>query len=301
MATKRKASANQALDEPIATRRRTRSTVASSANPSRNSLLPSTHASPVSSVRNLIPRPSAESTILTTPSRKESERRLTRSQVKTSPVVRLATPCQVSPSDRGQEDDISEDELLLSPSKKVTGEKRPENSPTKLTQLPRVYVEIVSPASRFSKRVKAKVATSPASPTPTRSKVARRASLSPPLSPTSPSKAVTKRIKPCKPLGRPSPRDAPSSPSHSPFIQPSLCLYAQKRAILHALSCPETTVLDQEDENREPSANAVALEQLKALLTGTLERGEGNSCLLIGPRGSGKSRVSVYAFDTNTV
>ncbi len=55
------------------------------------------------------------------------------------------------------------------------------------------------------------------------------------------------------------------------------------------------------DENGGPSANAVALEELKALLTGTLERGEGNSCLLIGPRGSGKSRVSVCPPDISHI
>ncbi|KAF8265119.1 origin recognition complex subunit 4 C-terminus-domain-containing protein [Lactarius quietus] len=69
------------------------------------------------------------------------------------------------------------------------------------------------------------------------------------------------------------------------------CLHAQKRSIFHALHDPKTAVFDEEEENGAPSANAGALEQLKALFTGTLERGEGNSCLLIGPRGSGKSRL----------
>jgi origin recognition complex subunit 4 len=293
MPAKRKASTSQALDEPIATRRRTCLAAPSLTSPSRNSLQHSTTSSPASRVRSPISRPSAESTTLTTPTRKESERRLTRSQIKAPAVIRSVTPRRVSPSDHDQEGDSSQDELLLSPSKKVTSEKRPENPPTKLTQLPRVYVEIVSPAPRSSKRIKAKIGTSPASPTPTPSKAVRRVSPSSPLSPT---KAATKRMKPSKPLGRPSLHDVPSSPLHNSSIDPSSCLHAQKRAILHALHRPETAVFDQEDENREPSANAVALEQLKALLTGTLERGEGNSCLLIGPRGSGKSRVSVIHF-----
>jgi origin recognition complex subunit 4 len=84
-----------------------------------------------------------------------------------------------------------------------------------------------------------------------------------------------------------------STLAHSPSRFPPSCLHSQKRAILHALHYPKTAVFDKVDENGGPSANAVALEELKALLTGTLERGEGNSCLLIGPRGSGKSRVSV--------
>ena len=299
MPAKRKASPNQAIDEHISTRRRTRSTAASFSTPSRNSLLQRTHASPASSVRSPMPHPSAGPTFLTTPTRKESDRRLTRSQTKPSTVVRSTTPRRVSPSD--QEDDNSEDELLLSPSKKVTSEKREDRVSSKLTQLPRVYVEIVSPAPRSSKRIKANVVTCPASPTPTRSKAVQKTPSSLPLFPTSPTKAAIKRIKPSELSGRPTPRDAPSSLSHNSSTYPPSCLHAQKRAILHALHHPETAIFNQEDENGEPSANAVALEQLKALLTGTLERGEGNSCLLIGPRGSGKSRVSIYTFNLNAI
>jgi hypothetical protein len=297
MPIKRKASTSQTLDEHIATRRCTRSTATSLTAPSRNSLPHNAHASPVSSVRSPTTGPSAESTTLTTPMRKGSERRLTRSQIKASPVVRSVTPCRIPPGDHDQEDDDSEDELLLSPTRKFVGDKRSENLPTRLSQLPRVYVEIVSPSPRSSKRIKAKIVTNPASPTPTRSKVARKVSLSSPPSPTSPTNVAIKRKRLSKPFARrPSPCDVPSSSSHN---YPSSCLHAQKCAIFRALHRPETVVFGPEDENGEPSANAVALEQLKALLTGTLERGEGNSCLLIGPRGSGKSRVSVYTFDSN--
>ncbi|KAH9994123.1 origin recognition complex subunit 4 C-terminus-domain-containing protein [Russula compacta] len=95
----------------------------------------------------------------------------------------------------------------------------------------------------------------------------------------------------------PTKRKASVSPSHISSRYPHSCLHAQKRAILHALHYPGTAVFDREDENGEPSANAIALEQLSALLTGTLERGEGNSCLLIGPRGSGKSHASLLTPD----
>ncbi|TDL29491.1 hypothetical protein BD410DRAFT_679314, partial [Rickenella mellea] len=41
----------------------------------------------------------------------------------------------------------------------------------------------------------------------------------------------------------------------------------------------------------EPPANNIALHQLTELLKGSVERGEGNSCLIIGPKGSGKTRI----------
>ncbi|KAI9467210.1 origin recognition complex subunit 4 C-terminus-domain-containing protein [Lactarius psammicola] len=96
---------------------------------------------------------------------------------------------------------------------------------------------------------------------------------------------------PSKLLGQSAPRGTRSSIIQNSlgYGYPPWCLYAQKRSIFHALHDPKTAVFDQDDENGAPSANAVALEQLKALFIGTSERGEGNSCLLIGPRGSGKS------------
>ena len=68
------------------------------------------------------------------------------------------------------------------------------------------------------------------------------------------------------------------------------CLQAQKRAIMAALDNPPE--LDPEgDQDKTPSSNELAYDDLCDLLTGSVVRGEGNSCLLIGPRGSGKSRV----------
>ena len=50
--------------------------------------------------------------------------------------------------------------------------------------------------------------------------------------------------------------------------------------------------LDTEgDQDETPSTNELAYDDLCDLLTGSVVRGEGNSCLLIGPRGSGKTRV----------
>ncbi|KAJ7129637.1 origin recognition complex subunit 4 C-terminus-domain-containing protein [Mycena epipterygia] len=63
-------------------------------------------------------------------------------------------------------------------------------------------------------------------------------------------------------------------------------LNAQKREILRVVHNPPDPVDEEED-----SANRIALKQLSDLLAGTVVRGEGNSCLFLGPRGSGKSRI----------
>ena len=67
------------------------------------------------------------------------------------------------------------------------------------------------------------------------------------------------------------------------------CLRLQKRAILGAIQSP----LSSEDigDHDHLSTNTTAYTQLHNLLHGTTTRGEGNSCLLLGPRGSGKTSV----------
>ncbi|KAI0638535.1 origin recognition complex subunit 4 C-terminus-domain-containing protein [Trametes polyzona] len=68
-------------------------------------------------------------------------------------------------------------------------------------------------------------------------------------------------------------------------------LARQKRAVLQALqSPPEIDEIDVYGEDYPPT-NTLAYEQLSDLLTGTVTRGEGNSCLLIGPSGSGKTQM----------
>lgn len=46
-----------------------------------------------------------------------------------------------------------------------------------------------------------------------------------------------------------------------------------------------------DDSSGQSSTNALAFEQLRNLLLGTVERGEGNSCLVVGPKGSGKTQL----------
>lgn len=69
-------------------------------------------------------------------------------------------------------------------------------------------------------------------------------------------------------------------PSH---LVPSL--YLQKKEVLNALQQPPLS-------EHGSSSYSLVFDQLTELVKGTTERHEGNSCLIIGPRGSGKSRVS---------
>jgi origin recognition complex subunit 4 len=68
------------------------------------------------------------------------------------------------------------------------------------------------------------------------------------------------------------------------------CLNAQKRAILRTLQHPTARV----DDSDNLFVNEIASRQLADLIEGTTMRAEGNSCILLGPRGSGKSRVSGF-------
>ncbi|KAN0132509.1 Origin recognition complex (ORC) subunit 4 C-terminus domain containing protein [Lactarius tabidus] len=287
MPAKRKASTSQTLDEPDATRRRTRSSAAANVSPSRDSQPQDPSTSQPSSVRRRAPNSSARSAPSPSPTKKAREKLLTRSQAKT-PLVHAESSHAGIPNN--QEEPRSEDELLQSPNRKGVKKKRPETS-SKPSQLPRVYVEIISPAPHLSKRLQVNTNADPSSPTPTRPKAVQRNPPSPTRSPVSLRKTTASRMSPSKRLGQPASCGTQSSIIQNSSGYPPWYLHAQKRSIFHALHDPKTAVLDGEDENGAPSANAVALEQLNALFAGTLERGEGNSCLLIGPRGSGKSRL----------
>ena len=253
--------------------------------PSRNPKSRGVRASP-STARSPTPNPPPESAAVSTPTRKNSDKCLTRSQSKAF----ASRPPSGALHAKREDDDQPEDELLI---RKIATKKRTRAVSSTVSRLPRVFVEIVSPAPRSPKRLSVKGVASPASPTPNRSRIIRKVSPSPPLSQTSPRKGtITKRtLRPQ--MQQPSIHAEQSTLAHGPSRSPPSRLHAQKRAILHALHYPKTAVFDKVDENSPPSANAVTLEELKALLTGTVERGEGNSCLLIGPRGSGKSRVRV--------
>ena len=219
------------------------------------------------------------------------------------------------------------DELLLSPSKRSSA--RPVTPPplgTPKATTPRFVldcVEIRTPRLR-------PVNGSPAYAQPAEAAGAPPRSSTPsPIKRIGPPRSRSK-LRPVEPI-RPSPEDAahaapavssafpPSTPkkqsqTRTPTASPSKqrpttlqaspsrrskgldpilypCLVAQQRAILRALHDVPDIAQEHNNEDEDAPTNTIALEELSSLLRGTVLRGEGNSCLLIGPRGSGKTRV----------
>ncbi|KAK7049497.1 origin recognition complex subunit 4 [Paramarasmius palmivorus] len=69
-------------------------------------------------------------------------------------------------------------------------------------------------------------------------------------------------------------------------------LLAYKRAILSQLQNPVVSLAPEaSDDDEEENTIEAAKEQIKELLHGSVHRSEGNSCMVLGPRGSGKSRI----------
>ncbi|KAI0921111.1 hypothetical protein AcW2_006194 [Taiwanofungus camphoratus] len=118
--------------------------------------------------------------------------------------------------------------------------------------------------------------------------------ISPPATPTKPPPLLgTPSITPSNRKTDTTPHASPSCFQRNLPAHLHSSLHAQKRAILKWLqNMPDIEGSDDIDiEDAGCSANAVAYEQLCYLLKGTVVRGEGNSCLLMGPRGSGKTRL----------
>ena len=109
------------------------------------------------------------------------------------------------------------------------------------------------------------VATLSSSPSPSREHIAPKSIMSSPFRPV-----ATKQL----------PRPLPS------HLVPHL--HSQKKAVLRALQHPPLN-------EHESSPHASMFNQLTELTKGTTQRNEGNSCLILGPRGSGKSRVGYYS------
>ncbi|KAI0028465.1 origin recognition complex subunit 4 C-terminus-domain-containing protein, partial [Vararia minispora EC-137] len=76
-------------------------------------------------------------------------------------------------------------------------------------------------------------------------------------------------------------RPSSSLPEHLHF-----CLQEQKHAVLAALRNIQSI-----SEKDEKTPNTDTKRDLESLLNATVQRGEGNSCLVIGPRGSGKTKI----------
>ncbi|PCH41003.1 hypothetical protein WOLCODRAFT_99699 [Wolfiporia cocos MD-104 SS10] len=145
-------------------------------------------------------------------------------------------------------------------------------------------------------------ATSATSPSPDRNSSdvdAPNRLISPPASPGPLQFPLTPAASPSK--RKPAPQVSPSRRTQTLHPDLHLALHAQQRAILRSLrDVPQIDEIELavEEEDGGPSTNAVAYEQLSDLLTGTVMRGEGNSCLLIGPRGSSKTRLVEQAIST---
>ncbi|OJA19009.1 hypothetical protein AZE42_00369 [Rhizopogon vesiculosus] len=87
------------------------------------------------------------------------------------------------------------------------------------------------------------------------------------------------------------PASRPQSPTRIPRNLPphlGTCLRQQKCAMLAELQ--NCSIESDEDIGLGP-INTAAFQQLNDLLVGTVSRGEGNSCFVLGPRGSGKTTL----------
>ncbi|PPQ98559.1 hypothetical protein CVT24_004050 [Panaeolus cyanescens] len=73
-----------------------------------------------------------------------------------------------------------------------------------------------------------------------------------------------------------------------PTVEIAKCLATQKLVVLQKLN---TSALGPAEVGVSESINDTTSKQLLDLLRGTVERAEGNSCLILGPRGSGKSAI----------
>lgn len=248
----------------------------------------------------------------TAPASKEQKPRSSARLNKPPPSKVTRKPKVQATPEEASEDDPEADELNITPTAPLIS--RPS---TPLRQnVKSVYVEVPTP-KQYARMLQA-VAGSPMaiSRSPAPGETRKLLHKSPHLSPTKraqtilpPSPSPTRRANIILP-----PSPSPSQPRIQPFTTPSKkhaiqtplnspsrlpnnlpthlhpCLSSQKRAILQALRNPPEITEDEDDESI--STNAVAYEDVYNLLNGTVNRGEGNSCLLIGPRGSGKTRVS---------
>ncbi|KIM67965.1 hypothetical protein SCLCIDRAFT_107104 [Scleroderma citrinum Foug A] len=76
------------------------------------------------------------------------------------------------------------------------------------------------------------------------------------------------------------------------------CLRLQQRAVLASLKPSSHFFVDDDSNDEQPSTNAATYRQLQDLLLGSVTRGEGNSCLLVGPRGSGKTSITEQVIES---
>jgi origin recognition complex subunit 4 len=106
-----------------------------------------------------------------------------------------------------------------------------------------------------------------------------------------PSTPIKDRLQSKSPKKDQPPASRPQSPTRIPRNLPShlgTCLFLQKRAMLLEL---QNCIMECNEDSSLGPTNTATSQQLKDLLAGTVTRGEGNSCFVLGPRGSGKTAV----------
>ncbi|KAL4081888.1 origin recognition complex subunit 4 C-terminus-domain-containing protein [Scleroderma yunnanense] len=111
-----------------------------------------------------------------------------------------------------------------------------------------------------------------------------------PGTPTTPGRSP-KKLSPSKDIDV---QSSPQRPKRLPQVLPLHLrpyLRLQQRAILAYLKSSSNLFVDDDGDDGQLSTNAVTYRQLQDLLLGSVIRGEGNSCLLMGPRGSGKTSI----------
>jgi origin recognition complex subunit 4 len=86
-------------------------------------------------------------------------------------------------------------------------------------------------------------------------------------------------------ISMPRPSKHTSTQKQASQSLPIHCINSQNRAILASIHHPQPLLENEHD------TNVLAAQQITSLLEGSVIRGEGNSCLLLGPRASGKSQV----------
>ncbi|KAF5370134.1 hypothetical protein D9758_001020 [Tetrapyrgos nigripes] len=150
-------------------------------------------------------------------------------------------------------------------------------------------LDCIPTTRRSTKRVQFHPPALPSPPRPEPSPVKPQATIKRPsrASPKKPAQLETPSL-------TPPPRPASPTKKALAHLPPHLheSLDRQKSAILQNLHSPALIHdYDEEDEEQDAPANLLAAQHVGDLLKGTTERGEGNSCLLLGPRASGKTKV----------
>lgn len=198
----------------------------------------------------------------------------------------------------------------------------PDRMDDKSCTEPEADLPVPSPTKTRRRKKLAHTQDSPSKKRPKRTMATKEPDTEPPVTPSRVKRTYTRKLvvevpappspipvqlvpsEPCNFPATPQKSKTTSNTRQSPLKRQSLltskhlppqfypCLNAQKRVILQTLHAPSALFSVEEDGN-EKTAKKLLLD----LLQGTVTRSEGNSCLLLGPRGSGKSTILDQCLD----